>query len=114
MKTNKTNKSIKKYNRIVDLTNAETYGDVYDAFVDAKVAAGEPITEQELIRVKGNVIDLMFNEVAGLLDDFDKNTKYIEIQDDKLAKKFIKIIENYENKKLPWYKRFWRWITFKK
>ena len=101
-------KTTKKYKYIVDLTKAESAGDVYDAFIEAKVAAGEPIKEVELVRAKAHIIDIMFDTIDGITFEIDRKTQFIK--DDKLAQDLVKIIKKHVAKKDPWYKRFWKWV----
>lgn len=101
-----------KYSFIVDLTKAETPGEICDAFIEAKIKAGIPISETELIMTKSHLVDTLLDVLQEMIDDADKHTTYIE--DDKLAQKLLKEIEKATTpKKKPWYKRFWRWITFR-
>lgn len=105
--TKKTKKTISpKY--IVDMTTAETAADVADAFILGKVRAGIPISETELVCVKFNTVERVFEEIRNIANELDKNVKIIE--DDKLASELSSIVEKYMNKKQPWYKRFWNWV----
>ena len=101
-------KTTKKYTYVVDLTKAETAADVYDAFIDAKIKAGMPITEVEMIRAKAHIVDLVFDTIDDITIGFDKNVT--TINDDKFVKDFIKFIDTHVNKKDPWYKRAWKWV----
>lgn len=108
----KTKKVTKKPDFVVDWTNIETYLDIPYETAQGKIRAGLPISQEEadVIEKMGfmtaaDVVDTMLNEA-------EKHTTYIE--DDKLADDMIKLIKKYQNKKQPWYKRFWRWITFRK
>lgn len=101
-------KTTKSYKVIVDLTKAETPADVYDAFIDAKVAAGIPISRVEMIIAKAHLIDIMFDVIDDIATDIDKKTTCIN--DDKLAKDMLKMIKKHMTKKDPWYKRAWKWV----
>lgn len=115
MKTKTSKKVVKKTKKpdfVVDWTNIDSYLDIPYETAQGKIRAGLPITQEEadVIEKMGfvtavDVVNMMVNEV-------DAHTTYIE--DDKLADKLIKEIKKYINKKQPWYKRFWRWITFRK
>ena len=108
MKTKSDNKII-----IVDLTKVKNVNDITDAFILAKVNAGVPISIEELICAKFNSIDRVFSELEEYEYELSSKTTFIE--DDELAKELISIIDTYTKpKKKPWYKRFWRWITFRK
>ena len=115
MKTKTSKKVVKKTKKpdfVVDWTNIDGYLDIPYETAQGKIRAGLPITQEEadVIEKMGfvtavDVVDMMVNEV-------DAHTTYIE--DDELADKLIKEIKKYTNKKkAPWYKRFWRWITFR-
>lgn len=107
MKTNTTKKSPKV---IVNLVDAVTPDEIYDAYIKAKVEAGVPITKTEFECEKHIVAN-------AVLDEIDNSIEYLNvhyINDDKLAQKLLKDIKKYTQKKQPWYKRFWRWITFRK
>lgn len=107
MKTNTTKKSPKV---IVNLIDAVTPEEIYDAYIKAKVEAGVPITKTEFECEKRIVVDTVINAIDEYADSI--NVHYIN--DDKLAQKLLKDIKKYTQKKQPWYKRFWRWITFRK
>jgi hypothetical protein len=111
MKTNK-NKKVTKPEFIVDMTTAETPLDVAYEFAEAKVRAGKPITQNEADTIEKTGFMTAANVVDACIADAEKHTTFIE--DDKLAEDMIKLIKKHQNKKLPWYKRFWRWITFRK
>ena len=105
--TKKTKKAIKpKF--IVDMTTAETPGDVADAFILAKVNAGMPISTAELICAKYNAIDRVMEELKELTSEFAERVNVVE--DDDLVKDIINLVNAKLNKKTPWYKRFWKWL----
>lgn len=111
-KTVKTVRSARKPDFVVDWTNIEMYLDVPYETAQGKIRAGLPISQDEadVIEKMGfmtaaDIVDTMLNEA-------EKHTTYIE--DDKLADDMLKLIKKYQTKKQPWYKRFWRWITFRK
>ena len=112
MKTTKKTKKVTKPEFIVDMTTAETPLDVAYEFAEAKVRAGKPITQDEADIIEKTGFATAANVVDACIADAEKHTTFIE--DDKLAEDMIKMIKKYQNKKLPWYKRFWRWITFRK
>ena len=101
-------KNTKKYTFVVDLTEAETAADMYDAFIEAKIQAGLPITEVEMIRAKAHIASLMIDAIDDVVTSVDANVQKIE--DDKLVKDLVKLIDKHLNKKDPWYKRFWNWL----
>lgn len=90
---------------VVDLSNVESVEDVKIAFIEAKAKAGVPVTMNELLAYVR--IGL---KIAAELEK--ENMTLIE--NDELANKMLKLIKKYENKKTPWYKRFWNWVTCKK
>jgi hypothetical protein len=84
------NKNVKKIIKpayIVDAINCESPFDLLVAFGEAKQNAGLPITKDEL-----EAIIEANKEVIYIIDT-------VEVR--------------CERKKLPWYKRFWRWLTKK-
>lgn len=94
---------------IVDLTTVKSPADVTDAFILAKVNAGIPITNTELVTFKLNTVDRIIDYINYLTSEFDSNVTYIE--DDELAKTLLNEINKALNKKkAPWYKRFWNWV----
>lgn len=106
-----TKKVTEKPDFVVDWTNIETYLDIPYETAQGKIRAGLPISQEE-----ADVIEKMgFMTAADVVDaciaDAEKHTTYIE--DDELADKLLKEIKKYQAKKQPWYKRFWRWITFR-
>jgi len=107
-----TKKTSKKPAFVVDLTTAETPLDIAYEHAQAKVRAGLPITQDEadVIERAGFVTAVDF--VDQCVAECDAHTTYIE--DDKLAKKLLKTIQKATEPKRPWYKRFWRWVTFRK
>lgn len=109
MKTNTTKKNPKF---IVNLIDVETPEEIYDAFFTAKVKAGEPLTLAEYNCEKNIVLTTVLNAIDNAVAEYNTHVHYI--QDDKLAQKLMKEVKKYMNKKQPWYKRFWRWITFRK
>lgn len=105
--TKKTKKAIKpKF--IVDMTATETPADVADAFILAKINAGIPISTTELICTKFNTIDRIMEELRELTSEFAEHVNVVE--DDKLVKDIINLVNAKLNKKQPWYKRFWNWL----
>lgn len=72
---------------IINTIGCETSADVYDRYIDAKVRAGRAITMDELEFTRDNA------------DIFVDVYNFIGCK--------------CECKKLPWYKRFWNWITRK-
>ena len=111
MKTKKSTKKVTKPEFIVDMTTAETPLDVAYEFAEAKVRAGKPITQNEADTIEKTGFMTAANVVDACIADAEKHTTYIE--DDELADKLLKEIKKHQNKKQPWYKRFWRWITFR-
>lgn len=74
---------------IISTIGCETSADVYDKYIDAKVRAGRAITKDELEFTRENNVEV--------------HVIYIP----------YKVSCTCECKKLPWYKRFWNWITRK-
>lgn len=73
---------------IINTIGCETSADVYDKYIDAKVRAGRAITKDELEFTRDN-----------------SKSIFVDV---------YPVIEcKCECKKLPWYKRFWNWITRK-
>ena len=96
----KTSKKTFKPAYVVDMTKATTAEDLFLEFVVAKVNAGIAISGEELKHtIEHFVNDAVSNAMAvGAII----STALI------LADQ-----EPIKPKKLPWYKRFWRWITFR-
>lgn len=86
----------------VDLTCVETPNDIFTAYGYTKVGAGYPIEKYELAAIVADAI-----EVRDLIDET------LEYAADAIASMFECPCKKVQ-KKLPWYKRFWRWITFRK
>lgn len=101
-------KKTPKYTFIVDLTDCVSPEDVKFEFIKAKATSGVAITEDDInfILTIGMTIalDTIDSAIAGI-----KYASY-ETNDVNKIKKIVKILK----KKDPWYKRFWRWITFQK
>lgn len=112
MKAIKKTKKVTKPAFIVDMTKAETPLDVAYEFAEAKVRAGKPITQTEADTIEKIGFMTAADVVESCIAEAEKRTTYIE--DDKLADDMLKLIKKHQTKKLPWYKRFWRWITFRK
>lgn len=96
VKTVKHNSKMKKNKikpaYIVDITSCETAHDVLYKFAEAKQKAGLALTDTELDAI------------------VDENSTVIFVESIPVT------VECYKcnKKKLPWYKRFWNWITRKK
>jgi hypothetical protein len=114
MKTTKktTKKVIKKPDFVVDWTDIETNLDIPCEVIRGKVRAGLPISVSEADALERRGFYTAADTIEQLVDMCDQHTTYIE--DDKLANDMMKLIKKYQTKKQPWYKRFWRWITFRK
>lgn len=100
-------KTVKKVGPVytVDLTDIRTTGDVYYAFVDAKVTAGEPIRPYELYMYFG----AYQNEViAPTLDAVVKNVHEFLTHGNQVA---TAITDYIDKKNTPWYKKVWRKVT---
>lgn len=108
MKSTKNTKKVIKPEFIVDMTTAETPLDVVYEFAEAKVRAGKPITQTEADAIEKTGFMTAVEAVDACITEVEKHTTYIE--DDKLAKDMIKLIEKYQTKKQPLYKRFWNWL----
>ena len=118
-------KPVKKY-VIVDLTNVESPGDVYAAFVEAKCGV-EPITKEEMFNYTMYVTELMNSNIvkscAYLVDYIDALIDTIEStcdlndtdDEDETETEVEQEIEEPKVEKKPnIFKRFWNWITRKK
>ena len=119
MKTTKTTKKVtkktskaKKPEFVVDMTTAETPLEIAYEEAQGKVRAGLPISQQEADTIEKVGFFTACDVVQSCVDELDAHTTYIE--DDKLAEKLLKEIKKHQAKKAPWYKRFWRTITFRK
>lgn len=99
MKTN-ARKAVVKFKPAytVDITKCENAGDVKFAMIDAKMKAGQPITQDDIDFIVVDSIN-MFTGYA--IKSFEGYMITIEPTEDDNAHK-------------PWYKRFWNWITRKK
>ena len=78
----------KKYSYIVNLDNIEVLDDIAPVFALAKHKAGLALTDDELADICVYMIDAFGPRVCVVNCACGK-------------------------KKLPWYKRFWRWLTRK-
>lgn len=93
---------------VVDLTKVETTNDIADAFITAKVNAGVALTKADLATAKAIIADRIFSELNEIINCFEETVPVIE--DDKLARDIIKLVEKRVAKKQPWYKRAWNWV----
>lgn len=99
-KMKNTVKKTKKPTFVVDLTNAQTYEDVKIAFICAKAANGK-ITDTEVTNLINFGANMVLDYVAAIEDERSR-----------IAKGILKIVNKaFNEKKDPWYKRAWRWIT---
>lgn len=82
----------KKYSYIVDLRDIERLEDIAPTWAFAKQKAGLALTDDELAEICAYVYDTFGPKIT------------------------VVNMCNCPCKKLPWYKRFWRWLTkpFKK
>ena len=87
----KTNKKT-KYSYVVDITDCNTVNDVEVAFAIAKQKAGIPLSDSNLDAIINHTVEQV---VDGIQD-------------------VVIVCDCEKPKKLPWYKRFWNWLTFKK
>lgn len=85
--TKKTNKKLQKFDLLINCTACETSTDVYNAYIDAKIAAGKAITKDEAEMIE------------------NRNPQFVCY-----CSPVVFTV------KTPWYKRFWNWVTkpFKK
>lgn len=86
MTTKKTTKKTVKPAYTVDLRDIEYLSDIDFVFGMAKQKAHQPLTDSEL----NAIVDELGTKITVVYCDCTRQ------------------------KKLPWYKRFWRWITRKK
>mgnify|MGYP002522275610 CR=1 FL=1 len=84
-------KKIVKPEFIVDVMDVEDPFEVEVKFAEAKQKAGKPLTDRELDAI--------------VTDRVEQNSYIMVVHETCDCKKC---------KKLPWYKRFWNWITRKK
>lgn len=113
MKTTKKTKKEPKF--IVDYTNIERPEDVYVEYILAKVRAGMVIdTEEAKMLVKFGAV-LTMEVIDNYIELFEK-CHVTTIEDEKVAKDLLDVLVKATQKKQPWYKRFWNWLTkpFKK
>lgn len=89
----------------VDLSNVETVGDIYVAFVEAKVIAGEAIRPYELYMYIGSYQN---DVIAPVLDDACSAVRSFNTINDLLAEAVCTFVEK---KNTPWYKKIWRKVT---
>jgi len=99
---------------IVNLTKVENCDDIRLEFIKGKVLSGVKITEEEFKFIVSYGVVLAFNTIDKCIDNLTKSYTYTKIENDKLVKDIINLIDNSVNPKKPWYKRFWGWITRKK
>ena len=112
MKTLKKSKKITKTpNIVVNYTNVDSVEDVMMESIIAKVRAGIAITEEEFMYVFHRGADIA---IEAFEDFYMTHTTVIE--NDRLAKNLLKMLDKAIANKKPWYKRFWAWLTkpFKK
>lgn len=99
---------------IVDLTKVESCEDIKLQFIKAKSLAGVKITEDEFKFIIKYGTELAFDTIDLYLAEYTKYMNTVTIQNDKLVKDMIELIEKAIKPKKPWYKRFWGWLTRKK
>ena len=110
MKTKVTKKSTKKDPAfIVNYTDIKWPQDVIVEVILAKVRSGVAITTDEaraLVEFGADcALEAMEDYVANM------NTKSFIIDDDEFAQKLLNMCLKKAGKKLPWYKKFWKWLT---
>lgn len=93
-KTKKAVKNTKKFDFIVDMRTYNSADDVYNAFTEAKVYAGLPISEEEWDRALACAFEAGFFTNVVIACDIARSSKKIE-------------------KKQPWYKRLFNWFKKK-
>lgn len=99
MKTTKKTKPLYK----VDLTQARDANDIFAQYGVTKVEAGVPIERFELDAIISSAIelrDMIDNAMEQIVDFLTSIPEEATVE--------------VKKKKLPWYKRFWRWLTRKK
>lgn len=111
MKSTKNTKKEPKF--IVDYTNIERPEDVYVEYILAKVRAGMVIDSEEAKALVHFGAVLTMEIINNYVEIFE-NTCVTTINDNKVAEDVLKILAKATQKKQPWYKRFWNWITRKK
>lgn len=117
MKKETKKKVVKKPKYIVDLTTVQTIDDVKYQFAKAKALAGVKLTKAEVLFIAWYGATVMMDVIDSCINEINKSTTTIKIEDDKLYDKLDKIVKKaMAPKKDPWYKRAWNWITkpFKK
>ena len=93
--TVKKTKAVKKPTFVVDISNANTVNDTVLAFAYAKQDAGLPITNDELVAIVIDAIDTFKDDIVPTCTVVVEKAKEVK-------------------KKLPWYKRFVKWLFRKK
>lgn len=113
--TKKTTKKVFKPLFTVDITNCETADSIQFEILKEKVRSNVPLTSQEVSKlVLFEVEDAMIDFIENYFNESD-NYDYVCDNDgiDYTVQNNTDIeFDNSEN--LPWYKRFWNWITRKK
>lgn len=109
--TKKATKKATKPTMVVDITTATRPVDIYRAFAEAKIKAGEPITMEELKACEAIAVDEVVSAIEYLVDQMNSDT--VVYEDDKLVDDIISLIDKRFAPKKPWYKRFWNWVTRK-
>jgi len=113
-KKNTTKKINKKSTYTIDLSMVSNPQDVYTilAFSKIKKHLIDPgiMTQDEFEAMCAEIAGYAIEECSTLIDDF------CEIVDklSNSAKDLINSVTEKKEIKLPWYKRFWNWITRKK
>ena len=103
--TAKTKKPVKKAKFIVDYTNIEYPEDLQYEIIAAKSRAGIAIDEQEVKTLVMYGAKLSIDYINDIIADYNASTTFIN--DDKLAKKMLKLLKKSTEKKTPWYKKIW-------
>lgn len=105
--TKKTKKPAFKPVFTVDLTDCYDAEEVYEAILNAKFETKVPLTNYEISKFCEYKI---CQALDMLIDDLFDGHNAIVMEGDKIkAFDAIKVTV-----KLPWYKRFWNWLTRKK
>lgn len=108
MKTTKKT-SGKKPTFVVDLTNCETPTEVKFQFICDKAKAGVKLSGDDILFIMNVGANVALDAVDEVIEENTAKMIYTADIDKKKVQKIIKIIE----KKDPWYKRFWNWLTRK-
>lgn len=98
-------KKMNKPEYFVDLTQVKGPEDVLVAFGIGKQASGKPISYDEMVAIIDHELDMFTDYLheAGIVNKVNG-----------VVEPLPRIVMCPRCKKMPWYKRFWRWLTTSK